>query len=74
MLESIRNTNELLKKYKLVTGRRPSINDLVYVPSQNGIFRVIYADRMNVRIERGHKGSGLLLTLPFSHYKLVEKR
>ncbi|MGG3561665.1 hypothetical protein ABES03_08675 [Neobacillus rhizosphaerae] len=74
MVEKITSLAELQKKYVLVTGRRPKKGDLVYVPSQQAVFEVQYADRMNVRVERGHKGSGLLLTLPFSHYKLIEKK
>jgi hypothetical protein len=74
LVEKISSLKELQEKYNLVTGRKPKKGDLVYVPSQQGVFEVIYADRMNVRIERSHKGSGMTMTLPFSHYKLVEKK
>ncbi|MEH7116894.1 hypothetical protein V7128_05630 [Neobacillus vireti] len=74
MIEQITSLKELQEKYQIVTGRQPRVNDLVYVPSQQAVFEVIYVDRLNVRVERGHKGSGLMLTLPFSHYKLIEKK
>ena len=74
MVEEIKSIADLKKKkYKIVTGRKPKKNDLVYVPSQQAVFTVIYVDGMDVRIERKHKGSGLLMTLPTSHYKLIEK-
>lgn len=74
MIEKIESMKELEKKYNVVTGRKPKKNDLVYVISQGGIFMVEHADRLNVRVERGQKGSGLLLTLPPSHYKIVERK
>jgi hypothetical protein len=73
MIEPITSLEELLKKYQLVTGRRPKKDDLVYVPSQHGVFRVIYVNAMNVKIER-IEGSSLFMVLPFSHYKLIEKK
>ena len=60
------------KPYRLKTGR-PHKNDLVYVPSQDAVFTVVHVDRMNVKIERSHKGSGLFMVLPPSQYILVEE-
>jgi hypothetical protein len=74
MIEQITNLTELQKKYEIVRGRKPMKGDLVYVPSQQAVFEVIYVDRMYVRIERGHKGSGLIMTLPASFYKLIEAK
>jgi hypothetical protein len=74
MIEKIASLKELQEKYELVQGRRPRKGDLVYVPSQQAVFEVIHVEAMNVRIERGKKGSGLLLTLPFSNYKLIEPK
>lgn len=68
------NFNELQKEYKIVQGRRPKKGDLVYVQSQENVFEVVTADRTNVKIERGKKGSGLFLVLPPSQYKIVEKK
>jgi hypothetical protein len=73
MVEAITSLEELQKKYQLVTGRRPKKNDLVYVPSQLGVFKVVHVNAMNVKIERV-EGSSLFMVLPFSHYKLVEAK
>jgi hypothetical protein len=72
LVEKISSLSELQNKYELVTGRRPEKRDLVYVPALQGVFEVVHADRMTVKIERGQKGSGLFVVLPFSHYKLIE--
>jgi len=59
------------KKYKLVVGRQPVVGDLVYVPSQQDVFKVIHVEAMKVKIETGN---GLYMVLPFSHYKLIEPK
>jgi hypothetical protein len=72
MVEHIPNMTELEKKYEVVTGRRPKVNDLVYIPAFEAVYEVINVDRLYVKIERGHKGSGLLVKLPVNYYKIVE--
>jgi hypothetical protein len=70
----IKTLADLQKKFKVVSGRRPKKNDLVYIASQGAVFEVIDADRMNVKVERKHKGSGLFLVVPPSQYKIVENK
>jgi hypothetical protein len=74
MIEQISNMAELQKKYNVVAGRRPMVHDLVFVPALEAVFEVIYVSGMTVKIERGHKGSGLIVTLPVNNYKLIEPK
>ncbi|MFX3623099.1 MAG: hypothetical protein ACE3JP_03380 [Ectobacillus sp.] len=74
MVEQITSLAELQKNYEIVTGRKPKKGDLVYVPVQNGVFEVIHVEGMYIKIERGQKGSGLIMKLPVSYYKLVERK
>jgi hypothetical protein len=70
----VKTLADLQKTFNVVSGRKPKKKDLVYVSTQNAVFEVIDADRMYVKVERKHKGSGLFLTLPPSQYKIVEKK
>lgn len=72
MVEKKITMEELLKKYKFVSGRRPKKDDLVYIQSQGAIYTVESVDSMKVTVERSHKGSGLKLKVPPSQYKLIE--
>jgi hypothetical protein len=73
VVEQISSLKELQEKYEVVV-RKPKIGDLVYVPVQGGVFEVIHAEGMYVKIERERKGSGLIMRLPVSYYKIVEPK
>lgn len=74
MIETVNGMDDLLEKYTIVPHRKPKRGDLVYIPSQKLVSEVLSVEGMTIRVERGHKGSGLVLKLPVNMYKIIEKK
>ena len=63
---------DVLNEYNVVSGKRqPSKGDLVYIPSQQAISEVVFAEKMHVKVMISDRVS---MVLPYSQYMLLEKK